>query len=241
MKRSLKILVVDDDMDNAQSLGELFEMEGHLVTVVHSGEDAIVCYMAEDFDVAFMDVMMPGKNGVESFLEIKHMKPNAKVYMMTGYSVDELLQQAVAGGAQGVFSKPVNLNKVMSLLSNMGPTGVVLIGEDDPDFGPMLQSVVSQHGYKAVLVSDGKQTVDRIVQGGIDALILDLKMPLMNGIEVIVELRRRGISVPTIIISANADEYENLDQALGDVMVTGIVNKPFDPSLLLDKLDALSA
>ncbi len=241
MKRSLKILVVDDDIDNAQSLGELFEMEGHLVTVVNSGEDAIACYMAEDFDVAFMDVMMPGKNGVESFLEIKHMKPNANVYMMTGYSVDELLQQAVAGGAQGVFSKPVNLNKVMSLLNNMGPTGVVLIGEDDPDFGPMLQGVVSEHGYKAVLVSDGKQTVDRIIEGGIDALILDLKMPLMNGIEVIVELRRRGIAVPTIIISANADEYDNLDQALGDVMVTGIVNKPFDPSLLLDKLDSLSA
>ena len=98
MKRSLRILVVDDDVDNANSLGELFEMEGHRPLVVYDGEAAIAAYLKEDFDIAFMDVMMPGKNGVESFLEIKKLKPLAKVYMMTGYSVEQLLQQAIDGG-----------------------------------------------------------------------------------------------------------------------------------------------
>ena len=107
MKRSLRILVVDDDADNANSLGELFELEGHRPLVVYDGGAAIAAYLKEDFDIAFMDVMMPGKNGVESFLEIKKLKPLAKVYMMTGYSVEQLLQQAMAGGAMGVFSKPV--------------------------------------------------------------------------------------------------------------------------------------
>ena len=101
MKRSLRILVVDDDADNANSLGELFEMEGHRPLVVYDGEGAIAAYLKEDFDIAFMDVMMPGKNGVESFLEIKRLKPLAKVYMMTGYSVEQLLQQAIAGWRHG--------------------------------------------------------------------------------------------------------------------------------------------
>ena len=65
MKRSLRILVVDDDADNANSLGELFELEGHRPLVVYDGEAAIAAYLKEDFDIAFMDVMMPGKNGVE--------------------------------------------------------------------------------------------------------------------------------------------------------------------------------
>lgn len=240
MTRQLRILVVDDDADNAQSLGELFELEGHQATVVYSGEAAIAAYLTQDFDVAFMDVMMPGKNGVESFSEIRKLKPDAHVYMMTGYSVDELLQQAVDGGAKGVFGKPVNLNKVLSTLSSIEKSGVVLIGEDDPDFGPMLCEVVKDKGFQAQLVTNGRAAVERIEAGGVDVLVLDLKMPLMDGIEVILELRHKGIEVPTIIITAHANAYENLEQALGDVMVTGILNKPFDPSVLLGKLEALA-
>lgn len=70
MSKCLRILVVDDDEDNANSLGELFELEGHSVTVAHSGEAAIEHYVNSSFDIAFMDVMMPGLNGVESFMEI---------------------------------------------------------------------------------------------------------------------------------------------------------------------------
>ncbi len=63
-----------------------------------------------------MDIMMPGRNGVESFIEIRKFKPEAKVYMMTGFSVDELIDKAVENGAMGVFSKPVDLQKVFDVL-----------------------------------------------------------------------------------------------------------------------------
>jgi DNA-binding NarL/FixJ family response regulator len=93
-----------------------------------------------------MDVMMPGKNGVESFLEIKRLKPSARVYMMTGYSVEQLLQQAIAGGAMGVFSKPVNLYQVLETVSGLGSSGIVLVAEDDPDFGPTLAQLINRNG-----------------------------------------------------------------------------------------------
>src|SRR5215212_9261324 len=109
MPRELKILVVDDDEDNTCSLCELFELEGHKATMAHSGEAAIAAYMNENFDLAFMDVMMPGLNGVESFMEIRKLKPEARVYMMTGYSVEQLLQQAMEHGAMGVLSKPIDI------------------------------------------------------------------------------------------------------------------------------------
>ena len=113
MTRSLRILVVDDDADNANSLGELFEMEGHRPLVVYDGEGAIAAYLKEDFDIAFMDVMMPGKNGVDSFLEIRQQRPDAKVYFMTGYSADDLLKKAMEGGALGFFGKPMDLPLVL--------------------------------------------------------------------------------------------------------------------------------
>lgn len=121
MGQPLKILVVDDDTDAADSLAELFEMEGHDATAVYSGDNAIEAAETQGFDLAFMDIMMPGRNGVESFLEIRKFKPEAKVYMMTGFSVNDLIDQAVQNGAMGVFSKPVDLDKVFDVLAANTP------------------------------------------------------------------------------------------------------------------------
>ena len=241
MRQPLSILVVDDDMDNAASLTELFEMEGHRVTVVHSGEDAIEAYRTVQFDIAFMDVMMPGKNGVDSFLEIKKLKPQARIYMMTGYSVDQLLRQAIDHGAMGVFSKPVDIEKVLTVLKDISPSGIALIAEDDPEFGPMLKSFIAAAGKNCALVTNGQDALDAMRRGGVSVLILDLKMPLIDGIGVYTTLRKEGRMVPTIIITGNGAEYADTLDALRDVAVTGILNKPFDPVDLLARLDKLAA
>jgi CheY-like chemotaxis protein len=117
MARQLEILVVDDDIDNANSLAEVFATEGHSVTTAHSGKQAIKAYEQKNFDLAFMDIAMPEQNGVESFFEIRKIRPRARVYMMTGYSVEALVQQAIENGALGVLHKPVDLRKVLSLLT----------------------------------------------------------------------------------------------------------------------------
>ena len=119
MAKSLYILVVDDDTENADSLAELFSMDDHRVKVAHSGEAAIDAFKVDRFDVAFMDVMMPGKNGVDSFIEIKQHRPDAQVYFMTGYSADDLLKKALDHGAKGVFGKPVDLPRVLETIEAM--------------------------------------------------------------------------------------------------------------------------
>jgi DNA-binding NtrC family response regulator len=113
MARTLSILVLDDNADNANSLAELLALDDHKVSVVYSGQEAIDAYRATSFDLGFFDVMMPGKNGVDSFLEIREQRPDAKVYFMTGYSADELLKKAMEGGALGFFGKPMDLPRVL--------------------------------------------------------------------------------------------------------------------------------
>jgi two-component system nitrogen regulation response regulator GlnG len=116
MTRPLNILVLDDDAENANSLAELFEMDDHKVIVAYNGEEAIEAFSLNHVDVGFFDVMMPGKNGVDSFIEIKRAHPAAKVYFMTGYSADDLLRKAIENGAMGVFGKPVDLPKVLDVI-----------------------------------------------------------------------------------------------------------------------------
>ncbi len=118
MKQKLKILVVDDDTENADSLAELFAMDDHQVIVAYNGQEAIEAFSLNKVDVGFFDVMMPIKNGVDSFIEIKAKHPVACIYFMTGYSADDLLQRAVDNGAKGVFSKPVDLTKILKVIEN---------------------------------------------------------------------------------------------------------------------------
>ena len=61
--------------------------------------------------------MMAARVGVESFIEIRGFRPEAKVFFMTGYSGEDLLQAARDHGAMGVFSKPVDLNRVLDMLA----------------------------------------------------------------------------------------------------------------------------
>ena len=115
MARTLSILVLDDNTENADSLAELLSLDDHKVQVAYSGQEAIDAYRATPFDLGFFDVMMPGKNGVDCFLEIRQERPDAKVYFMTGYSADDLLKKAMEGGALGFFGKPMDLPLVLDV------------------------------------------------------------------------------------------------------------------------------
>lgn len=240
MTKSLRILVVDDDHDHADSLADLFRLEGHEVEVAYSAPEAIRIFLASYFDLAFMDVVMPGMNGVESFLEIRRSKPDAKVYMMSGYSVEELLRQATDNGALGVLTKPMDPAKVAAALEEATPQGIVLVAEDDPDFGPVLADGIACSGKACELVTNGRDALERIEKGGVDVLVLDLKMPLINGIDVYKTLRDRGKAVPTIMVTACSDEFADKLASLDDVTVTGILTKPFDLPSLLARLDRLA-
>jgi len=237
MAGPLRILVVDDDVDNAQSLGELFELEGHHVTVAHSGEDAIAAYVNTAFDIAFMDVMMPGKNGVESFLEIRKMRPGSKVYMMTGYSVEQLLQQAMDHGAMGVLSKPVDIGKLLRAVEDVTPGGIVLIADDDPSFGGHLKQMIDGAGMSCDLVHSDADAAAVNAQ----VMIIDTGKPLIRGVEIYRRLKDEGHAPPAIIITRSGEAGGDAFDALRDVAVTGILNKPFDPLLLLGRLETLAA
>ncbi len=116
MAKSLKILVVDDDVDVAESLADILEFDGHDVALAHSGQDAVRHLEAQAFDIAFLDVVMPEMNGVDCLRRINELRPETKVFMVTGYSVDDLLNQAADQGAIGVLFKPVAAAKMREIL-----------------------------------------------------------------------------------------------------------------------------
>ncbi len=116
MTKALKVFIVDDDVDVAESMADLVERRGHQADLAFSGEEAVKKFRDHDYDIAFMDVRMPGMNGVESLIEIRKFKPEARVVMMTAYSVEHLLDQAMENGALDILNKPFEAGEFLALL-----------------------------------------------------------------------------------------------------------------------------
>ena len=108
----LKILVVDDK----RVIGDLFDFTlgycGHAITVVDNAMDAANAVKKHHFDVAFLDIVIPGKDGVEILKELRHAVPQLPVIMMTGYSMEDKRNQALSLGAVTCLKKPFEMDDV---------------------------------------------------------------------------------------------------------------------------------
>ena len=234
----MRIFIVDDHRDVAEGLADVLRMHGHEVEVAHNGEQAVRIFKEQDFDIAFMDVMMPGMNGVESFLEIRKIKPDAKVVMMTGYSVTQLLDQAIENGAYGVLHKPVSMDEVLNSVERVQSHGMVLVADDDPNFSANMVEVLKDKGYRVQVARTGKQALDTVLGGGIDILVLDLQLPVVSGLEVYMELQKRGRALPTVCVTGYVqDQAEAIDQLSS--LSAGILTKPFNTGQLLEVLEGI--
>lgn len=105
-----KILVVDDERDYCEALQDLLNGNGCHVVSVHSGKEALPAYRQHQPDVVLLDVLMPGKDGWETLLELIAFDPEARVIMVTAFHEEKLALQALADGAFDYITKPLNPN-----------------------------------------------------------------------------------------------------------------------------------
>ena len=105
-KESCKVLVVDDERDNADTTVVLLQMWGHEAEAAYSSEDAISKAMALDPDVVLMDIGMPVMNGFDLAQELRRYCPAAKFVALTGYTRADIVRQARDAGFARVLTKP---------------------------------------------------------------------------------------------------------------------------------------
>lgn len=114
-QKSFKVLVVDDD----QEIGYMFQrlLGGpQTVTIARDGYEALDMIQSEPYDLIFLDVRLPGMDGVRTLEEIKRIRPDSIVVMMSGYSVEEEIKRAMALGAQDFIAKPFeDIDEIMTI------------------------------------------------------------------------------------------------------------------------------
>ncbi|MDI3287148.1 GAF domain-containing protein [Polyangium sp. 15x6] len=115
---SLKVLVVDDNVDGAESLAELLQLTGHTTEVAHTGPSALVAARAFEPDVVFLDIGLPGMTGYEVAQRLRAEDELGRVVLvaLTGWGTEEDRRQAREAGFDYHLTKPVDLQEVQRIV-----------------------------------------------------------------------------------------------------------------------------
>ena len=107
-----RMLIVDDEHDVCECLGDFFTSRGFLVRCAFSGEQALELILSgETADVIILDIMLPGISGLEVLRRVKDCCPEAAVMMITGRTEPEIREEAATHGAVGLVTKPFDFSE----------------------------------------------------------------------------------------------------------------------------------
>src|SRR5437762_1560946 len=107
------ILIVDDEPAIQSTLRGVLEDEGYRVSAVGTGDDAVALLADETPDLVFLDIWMPGRDGLETLAEMKRLRPGATVVMISGHGTIETAVKATRLGAYDFIEKPLSLEKTL--------------------------------------------------------------------------------------------------------------------------------
>jgi len=107
------VLLVDDEKDYVSSLSRQLTIREYDVTTAYSGDEAIGKLKQREFDVIILDVLMPGRDGIDTFREIKRIDPAAKVIMHTGHAKVDLAVDELKNGIHDYVIKPVTIEELI--------------------------------------------------------------------------------------------------------------------------------
>jgi len=123
-----RILIIDDDLDYADSLRMILENENYKTVLAHSEEEALESMEENAVDLALIDIRLGQDNGIDLLLKLKKMQPSILCVMITGFGTIETAIQALRYGAYDYLRKPVNPEELIVSL-NRGFEKIRLVKE----------------------------------------------------------------------------------------------------------------
>jgi len=114
---NVKVLLVDDEEQFLEVLAERLEARNFDVRKAFSGDEAIVKLQEQESDVVILDVLMPGKDGVQTLKEIKRLRPIVEVIMLTGHATVETAIEGMKLGAYDYLMKPSETEDLVNKIS----------------------------------------------------------------------------------------------------------------------------
>ena len=236
-----RLLIVDDEPDTCANLSDILTDLGYQVDTAHDGFAALELVKKHAYDVALLDLRMPGMDGVELYRRIKEVSAGTVAIVVTAYAGGNTAQSVREAGAWQIVPKPVNISNLLGLVAQALDTPLVLVVDDDRDLCENLWDLLRERGYRVHLAHDAAQAEQALRQRKFHVVLIDMKLPAGDGRQVLQALQNIDKEARSVIITGHVPEMESkVQEALQDG-ANAVCYKPFDVEKLLSIVQLLSS
>lgn len=242
-----RILVIDDEKDLRDVLGNSLSKKEYHVETAASGEEGIEKAKAGDFDVVLCDIMMPGMGGIMTLETLKEQFPDLEVIMLTAFANVDSARTCKDLGARDFITKPCHIGPLCETLDKViasrnrkpGPQKEieepkVLIIDDEEPVREMLVRALTERGYRVDSTSNGEKALEKVEKQKFDAIICDIMLPGIGGVMTLGLLKKRG---PTEVIMVTGHPTVKAAEICEQLGAFDFITKPYELDALIKTLD----
>ena len=216
----MKILIVDDEIEICKRLKSELKREGCKVEYTTSSVDIITrLYNAktegEPYELILLDLRMPKVSGFEVLKEIREAGLDLDAIIITGYGDQNKAIEAIHLGAIDYLRKPVSLEDLRTSIFHVKQKREkkkekalkhrILVVDDEKDLCERVKRELGKEGYEVAVAYDGIEGLDYFSSNHVDAVITDIRMPRMNGLEMLEKCREIKPDFVSIIMTGFGD------------------------------------
>jgi PAS domain S-box-containing protein len=235
------VLVVEDDKDIAELIGRHLASHGYQVSIAGRAQEALEKARANQPGLITLDIYLPDADGFELLQQLKN-DPATHDIPVVIVSVISDQQEGLRLGAVDYLTKPIDPLRLLSSVNRVlqGP-GKVLVVDDDRDTRDLLQIALEQRGFSVILTSSGKRALTLARQEHPHLILLDLKLPGMDGYEVLRRLKSlpETAEIPVVVITGSLTDEELKQQKLLSLGAARFMTKPFAVDELVNEIGVL--
>jgi CheY-like chemotaxis protein len=241
--RSLRIVVVDDNRDVAESFSKLLERWGHVVQWTCDGASALKLISVDRPDVMLLDFAMPEMDGCDVAREVRRQRRFNETLLIavSGYADEQHRRVCAEAGFDQYLVKPVDFATLEALLLAQQTRAAeslstplvtprqygILIADDEGCVRSVLNLGMRQRGFAVWLAADGREALDLYQRHreAIDVVLLDVQMPGADGPWTLAALQELDPRVRCCFMSADPDDYA--ERGLRNLGAFAVIPKPF--------------
>jgi len=204
-EKKIDILLVDDNKKFLESVAERARMKGFNVFTALNGQQALEIAQRQHVHVAVVDQRMPDMEGLAVIQKLQELSPDIKTILLTGHGGEKLKE--ATGALNSAYFDKEDMNRFWAFLSNL-PLGNIniLLVDDNPKFLNTLAERIRMKGYEPYTALNGHEAIDITKTTKIHLAVVDQRMPDMDGLAVIAQLKEMDADIKTLLLTGHGDE-----------------------------------
>jgi len=237
------ILVVDDDHNVARLVQRHLEKAGYKVSLAHTGQEAQKKAVRHLPALITLDILLPDMNGFEVLETLKENPRTEKIPVIV-LSIVQGEDKALRLGAVDYVIKPFSEERLLESVAKVlaeKQVKRVLVADDEPSIVRLLQSILAKRGYDSIVAVDGAEAIDKARQENPDLILLDIKMPRVDGITVLRTLKKDSATqhIPIVMITGSPSRIEQYWSHGVTLGAEDLFAKPLDLDKLIERINQL--